>query len=173
MLRDAKAREIVANKLECGWIIQMMRSGMRINETLITTRGLERYQSDAYQAARRRRKEAVVRAVLENQHAQRKIGNCHPESLRLASLNTSCISRDIALDFGVWDEWVIRREFKIPRKEQKLPRKELQTPSPEHFSFYPPKQIMSDSGIELCHQESVIETSGSGVRSSFQVIACA
>ena len=125
MLRDAKAREIVANKLECGWIIQMMRSGMRINETLITTRGLERHQSDTYQAAHRRRKEAVVRTVLENQHAQRKLGLCYPESLRLASLKTSCISRDIALDFGVRDEWVIRRELEMPRTERKLSRKEL------------------------------------------------
>ena len=63
MLCDAKARDIAANKFECGWIVQMMCSGIHINENLITTRGLERYQSDAYQAARRRRKESVVRAI--------------------------------------------------------------------------------------------------------------
>ena len=120
MICDAKAQEIVANKVECGRIIHMMRSGMRINETLITTRGLERHQSDVYQAARRRRKEAVVRAVLEEQRTQRKLELCYPESLRLASLKTSCISRDIALEFGAWDERIIRRELEMPRKKQQM-----------------------------------------------------
>ena len=156
MLRDAKAREIVANKLECGRIIQMMHTRTRIIKTLIKTRGLERHQSDAYQAACCRQKEAIVSTVLENQHAQRKLGLCYPKSSSLAILNTFCISLDIALNFGVWGKWVIRRELEMPRKEQKFPRKELQTPSPEHFSFYPPKKIMSDSGIESCCQEIII-----------------
>ena len=43
----------------------------------------------------------------------------------------------------------------MPRNERKS--KELQTPSPKHFLFDPPKNIMSDSVIELCWQESIIE----------------
>ena len=173
MIRHAKAQEIFANRFECGRVVQMMRSGMRINEMQITTRGLESHQSDAYQAARRRRKEAVLRAVLDEQRNQRKLGLCYPQSLRVASLKASCTSRDIALEFGTWDAWIIRKELQIPTKEQQIQRKEPQTMPVEVFHLIHHKQIKSDSTIEPHQQELIAESGGSDVELPFRVAVSA
>jgi len=89
----------------------MMRRGDYIDEygsTRVTTRGLERHASETAWFDRRDRKRNVTRAVLEEQRRGREDGTSYRANVRMASLQVSWRSRDIARSAAEWDEYVVK-----------------------------------------------------------------